>query len=214
MSQIDASITFCAGSNLKAGDLGVSSDPFLVARIGGLFYMTQVVPRTRNPVWNESWEIQNVTLNSNLDIEVWDKDSFLPNDLLGKVKVPITSSELDGQQAWSFEVKQANGHSIGSLTLKIATRLSLSVIQFPTSNKRAIKIHNSNVAGTVTGSYHSALSNLPTYRAYSMDMYHVGAVFLNKYQKWNENYKAAKMIFGNNPASKVLRQTIRSQHTG
>jgi len=209
MSQIDATIVFIRGNDLKIGDIA-TSDPFLTARLSGVFYNTKVIDRTLNPVWEETWKVKNFTLGSDLYIEVWDKDIIPPNDFLGSVHYRFDSSDLYNQELL-FDVMQKDGSKKGTLTLRISTSLTLTVEKYPSSSSRAIKIHNSPVAGTATGSFRPD-SSLPSFRAYSMEMFHVKTVFGDKVQKYNQNYKPAKMIFSNNPASNLLRKSIRTQH--
>eukprot|EP01103_Thecamoeba_quadrilineata_P006365 TRINITY_DN16092_c0_g1_i1.p1 TRINITY_DN16092_c0_g1~~TRINITY_DN16092_c0_g1_i1.p1 ORF type:complete len:390 (-),score=78.03 TRINITY_DN16092_c0_g1_i1:72-1241(-) len=210
-TQVDVSIIFVGGNALKAGDMGISSDPFLVARLSGLFFKSKVVERTLNPVWDETWEIKCVPLHSRLSIEVWDKDVVAPNDFLGSVEYKVDRQDLAGEEL-TLDVVQPEGPPIGTIKFKIATRVSLMPQPYSISLYRFIQIHNSRAAGTATGTFQKE-SRLPSYCAYSLDMYHVQQVFGDKYQRFNNDYKAARMIFSKNPASRLVRHTVRTQHT-
>ena len=66
-------------AGLKAADPNGKSDPYVVLETGGLkTQKSSVVPKTLDPVWNESFEFAGTLqqfLGTGLELRFWDKDT-------------------------------------------------------------------------------------------------------------------------------------------
>jgi hypothetical protein len=66
---------------------------------------SHVINNNLNPVWDETFEFTNVTLNKLssqqvLELTVWDHDSFTSNDFIGGLRLGPTPSKVKGRQVW------------------------------------------------------------------------------------------------------------------
>ena len=67
------------GADLVARDRGGSSDPYIVARLGGAKFTTRTCRRTLNPEWEETMEFPGYLSDlvaSPLELRVYDADKF------------------------------------------------------------------------------------------------------------------------------------------
>ncbi|PRP88770.1 putative ADP-ribosylation factor GTPase-activating protein AGD11-like [Planoprotostelium fungivorum] len=77
--------------SLIATDLK-TSDPFVVIKLGLYEARTKTKSSTLNPIWNENFEIEVVSGEEELVVQVFDRDIFSPDDSLGSIT--ITMEEL------------------------------------------------------------------------------------------------------------------------
>eukprot|EP00879_Flechtneria_rotunda_P008728 GHRR01009142.1.p1 GENE.GHRR01009142.1~~GHRR01009142.1.p1 ORF type:complete len:896 (+),score=341.24 GHRR01009142.1:1003-3690(+) len=66
-----------------------SSDPYVLLKVAGQKQQTAVMPQTTHPTYNAHFEFFNVQLQDVLKIEVWDRDRFKFDDLIGQLELPI-----------------------------------------------------------------------------------------------------------------------------
>ncbi|KAI8999231.1 hypothetical protein BC832DRAFT_229065 [Gaertneriomyces semiglobifer] len=95
-------VVFRGAKGLRAADWGGTSDPFATLSWGTspkLLARTRIIPRDRNPVWNET---QYVTVTEDdvkngmpLSVKVWDFDAISRNEVLGMFEVR-TEEVVDG----------------------------------------------------------------------------------------------------------------------
>ncbi|CAN6451769.1 unnamed protein product [Victoria cruziana] len=76
------------GVDLAVRDM-ISSDPYVIVRMGKQRLKTRVIKRNLNPEWNE-----NLTLSVSdnilpIRIEVFDRDTFTPDDPMGYAELDI-----------------------------------------------------------------------------------------------------------------------------
>jgi Ca2+-dependent lipid-binding protein len=90
--------------DLPSGDYhGGSSDPYVLLKVAGQKQQTVVFPHTTSPVYNAHFEFFNVQAQDVLQVQVWDKDTFKPDDLLGQVELPVTAIvdwSQGGKRGW------------------------------------------------------------------------------------------------------------------
>ena len=87
------------GRNLKAMDLGGTSDPYIRFQVGKQRVskenscQTKVVKKSLNPVWQEQLRLSapmDVIESEVLQVQVFDKDMIGSDDLIGSVEVPLS----------------------------------------------------------------------------------------------------------------------------
>lgn len=85
------------GRNLPSTDVNGSTDPYVVVHIGARKPMrTPAIKRDKNPVWNTDLEVLERGLRASVDsirFELFDKDTFTRDDLVG-------SAEIDIKRCW------------------------------------------------------------------------------------------------------------------
>ena len=93
-------VTVVRAENLLAKDRGGTSDPFAVLILGRQIKKTNVIYKTLNPEWNETFEFQFNSQESNLNVVVYDYDKGIffggTQEYLGSVTVNIDSLLQNG----------------------------------------------------------------------------------------------------------------------
>ncbi|RLN27050.1 hypothetical protein BBJ28_00008213 [Nothophytophthora sp. Chile5] len=96
-------VTLTSASDLAASDFslaGGKSDPYVILKLGGTKHRSPCLKNTLNPTWNPPeryvFEVADVA-SAILDVEVYDMDTLNPDDLLGKLVVPVAkfADEMD-----------------------------------------------------------------------------------------------------------------------
>lgn len=88
-AEVTLTVRVKTATNLPAMDRGGTSDPYVLIACNGQAYKTPVIWKTLNPTWNADF-IMRVGPSTRLVLSVWDKDTFDPDDLIGKVHVAIS----------------------------------------------------------------------------------------------------------------------------
>ncbi|CAA6675217.1 unnamed protein product [Spirodela intermedia] len=76
------------GRNLSIRDLR-SSDPYVVVSWRNKRVKTKVIKKNVNPEWNEDLTLCVHDPSINIKLEVFDKDTFTPDDPMGNVEIDI-----------------------------------------------------------------------------------------------------------------------------
>ncbi|XP_072998629.1 GTPase activating protein 1-like [Typha latifolia] len=76
------------GINLAVRDLK-SSDPYVILKMGKQKLKTRVINRNINPVWNEELTLSVEDPSLPIKLEVFDKDTFTPDDRMGNAEFDI-----------------------------------------------------------------------------------------------------------------------------
>jgi len=90
-------ITLVEAKNLMKMDFGFfgnpgNSDPYVTLSVGAKKFKSQIVKKTVDPVYGETWEaVVEVVKGQRLDIEVWDFDQGMADEFMGRASVPISS---------------------------------------------------------------------------------------------------------------------------
>ncbi|XP_044268248.1 extended synaptotagmin-2-like [Tribolium madens] len=107
--------------NLINKDLFGKSDPYVVLSCGSIRVETPVVENCLNPKW-DFWKDFEIEPNSELKIEVWDKDEGSKDDSLGHAKINVAQVAKIGQSDMPIPLQ---GVPKGTIYIRL-TWLSLS----------------------------------------------------------------------------------------
>ncbi|THG96956.1 hypothetical protein EW145_g7687 [Phellinidium pouzarii] len=203
---VDVSFRFIGAADLPKMDIVGSADPYFVAKLDRkISYVSTVLPNTRTPVWNETWNVKNVPTTAVLQVEVMDKDEgSVHDDYIGK----FTTTVSPGTK--KVEI-------ISTLTKSVKGTFWLEVISVPSAH---LTERRYTFDGPIRFTRHFSptiglLTKINDERLYSTWKLHLKGVplfFRDEFQHWNTDYRAAQMIFGIGPASLAVRSTIRSGH--
>ncbi|EGG23412.1 SAM domain-containing protein [Cavenderia fasciculata] len=89
MERRNLRLVIVEAKELKAND-GNSSDPYTVVKCLGQTYKTEVIKKSLAPVWNHIVELQSVDDQTLIEIEIYDKERFGADKVLGSVQVPVS----------------------------------------------------------------------------------------------------------------------------
>jgi len=98
------------------------SDPYCVVKVQdrpSCSFKTDSVKNSLNPIWNHRGELQNVSSDDVLVFELYDKDRFKQDDLLGRTWLPASLFEAEGFDG-DLPLKDAGKNVKASLHVRIA----------------------------------------------------------------------------------------------
>ena len=104
--------------DLEAMDVGGSSDPYAVLKLGNQEHKTRIVQKNLSPVWNEEFTLSVEEIYQPVNVSVWDNDLIGADDMIGEVFVHL--SEFVGRmqtQVW-YDLKMG-GRVRGQVLLSI-----------------------------------------------------------------------------------------------
>ncbi|KAJ7550408.1 hypothetical protein O6H91_07G099100 [Diphasiastrum complanatum] len=76
------------GTNLAVRDM-LTSDPYVVLTLGQQKVKTKVIKSNLNPVWNEELMLSVPSPPHPLKVQVYDKDTFSADDIMGEAEVDL-----------------------------------------------------------------------------------------------------------------------------
>ncbi|XP_066398477.1 GTPase activating protein 1-like [Miscanthus floridulus] len=82
------SVRVLRGINLVSCD-AKGSDPYVVLSLDGQKLKTSVIKKTVNPVWNEDLTLAVMDASAPIKLEVFDKDTFSKDDMMGDAEFDI-----------------------------------------------------------------------------------------------------------------------------
>ncbi|KAI5517567.1 C2 domain-containing protein family [Trichomonas vaginalis G3] len=116
--------TVVDAKDLAAMDLNGKSDPYVILKLNknGQPQKTEVIKKTKNPVWNQTFNFELVDKKTDvLIVECYDWDEKNANDLIGNGEVKLADYGLDSPISVSVELKKEGGFRSkrGTVNLKL-----------------------------------------------------------------------------------------------
>ena len=116
MRNIKLAVSPTAAFLTKNLDFLVRMDPYCLITCGGHTVRTQVAKNGgKEPVWNETFEIM-VSPMDTLVVEVWDKDTFTSDDLVGLTQIPVQRILMMGNLSEGYSLGN-NGSPVGQIEI-------------------------------------------------------------------------------------------------
>ena len=81
----ELSISIQSAIGLTAMDDGGTSDPYVIVKVGNEQKRTSVKPETLNPKWYEQFVFAVKSMETEVMLEVWDKDTCKRDDFMGEL---------------------------------------------------------------------------------------------------------------------------------
>ena len=95
-------------------------DPYCYISIGGERKKTTTCHSGgRNPAWGDTFSFMNMSGDTTIRIEVWDKDTFTPDDLIGEGSFNIMQAMSTGMPINQYVDLYYKGRHAGSILLYI-----------------------------------------------------------------------------------------------
>ncbi|KAG8905921.1 hypothetical protein FRB99_008001 [Tulasnella sp. 403] len=160
-----------------------------------------------NPVWNEVWNVKNVPANAELKIKVWDKDeSPFEDDYVGSLQLSIEQGGLR-----ESDITGRFGKKHGRFFMNIIANPAYpgtTVPPYTFAGPCRYSRHKSPTVGALT----AVETDERLYATWKVFLTGIHDFFGDVHQHWNENYAAAKKIFGRDPVGASIRTTIHGGH--
>ncbi|TFK25270.1 hypothetical protein FA15DRAFT_363960 [Coprinopsis marcescibilis] len=237
---LDLKIQFIGASDLPKMDVVGTADPYFVAKLDDkITFVSNVIPNTLSPVWNEGWRVRNVPSSAVLHVEVKDKDEgSTTDDSVGTFKAPV---HPDGAREFAIEgsvLGIGRKRQRGTFWLKIEsspatmrqrfefqylfdgpirfTRNFSPALGLFTRSSTVKTVEDPGDSGPGANPAAAAAAAVQDPRLYSTWKFHIKRVplfFRDVHQPWNAKYAAAQKIFGNTPTSMAVRSTIQAAHS-
>ena len=79
-----------SGLFLRDTDFFKKMDPYVILKLENQTFKTKTAKNAgKKPVWNDTFYFNKLTDNKYIEFEVWDEDTFTPDDLIGKGSLPL-----------------------------------------------------------------------------------------------------------------------------
>lgn len=146
------------GRNLKGKDFGgLSSDPFVKIITNQCIQQTNYISNTRNPYWNQSFNIQ-LYPNESIKFEVWDYDRFGRNDYLGSTSYKPFFNNNPIIDTWLSVNKK------GELHIQLLNKnINYNQPQYMGYSQVPTQVHTQVPTHVPTYGPPNVVSNVPTY---------------------------------------------------
>ena len=108
-----------SGSGLLAMDRGVSSDPYVILKLGGKKKKSKTIKKSLEPVWNDTLEFKMLRTDlTTLEVSVYDFDLVGRDDFLGEVSGGIDLAECLAKPNAALELPSLSLSLQGEVTLR------------------------------------------------------------------------------------------------
>jgi Ca2+-dependent lipid-binding protein len=128
MEKFEVHLIVHEAKKLIAADRGGTSDPYCQIKVEKQLFKTEVVKKSLNPVWNETYDFSARLTTKLLVFEVYDHDIIGGHDFLGGIELDLSTLELDinAQKPTWYDLTSLGREEkvAGSLRLSIAVKRS------------------------------------------------------------------------------------------
>jgi len=123
-SYTQLTIKLLQGRGLEPKDFNGKSDPYLSIWCGATKHKTKVVPKSLDPVWNETLVLSySASVKKTLEIECWDQDKLSADEFMGELHIQIDSipvGEVVNQWYALVPSKKNKGKVSGEIQLEFS----------------------------------------------------------------------------------------------
>ncbi|KAF0973906.1 hypothetical protein FDP41_007293 [Naegleria fowleri] len=133
-----------SASDLVAADLNGYSDPFVDIMVDNcLERRTQIIKKTLNPVWNETFVFYCIPTSGPLivNFEVYDWDRLTPNDFIGRAMLSIDSNCTEYNKSYPVTLTLKDTKSG---TLKVSYKIKSASNATPSSSSISTNVCENN----------------------------------------------------------------------
>ena len=119
------------GKDLAVKDMNGTSDPYVKIFYGNEEkYVTNVIPKNLNPIWNERFTFFTQDLQIPLIFQIFDRDLIGRDESMGTTKIDLSKIPLDLPYQATLELENENRNDGKMGTLKVSITLTPKTIEF------------------------------------------------------------------------------------
>ncbi|KAH7416163.1 hypothetical protein KP509_14G078200 [Ceratopteris richardii] len=110
------------GRDLVSADFASKTDPYAVLKCDSQQHKSKVMKNAgANPVWNETFVFETSGNATNLEVALFDKDTFSKDDPLGDVTIPLLKAFIKGEVApMPYQVLGKAGQPQGNIVVGLS----------------------------------------------------------------------------------------------
>lgn len=117
-AKLAALIKVVAARDLEAMDVGGSSDPYAIIKVGDQERKTEVMQKNLSPVWNQEFVLSIDEIYQPVEVSVWDHDQIGADDKIGVARV-FLADLIGKQRTQHWHTLKLNGRVHGEVLLSI-----------------------------------------------------------------------------------------------
>ena len=81
-----------SGVLLRDTDFFTKMDPYIILKLDNQTFKTKTARGAgKKPIWEETFYFSKLPKHQYIEFEVWDEDTFTPDDLVGKGSIPLSN---------------------------------------------------------------------------------------------------------------------------
>ena len=125
------------GKDLAVKDISGTSDPYIKIFYGSEEkYITSVVEKTLNPIWNETFTFFTDDLNIPLVFQIYDRDRIGRDETMGSVKLDLWKLPFERLYSVTLDLEDEKRDDARHGMLKIAITITPKPVEFRDEVKR------------------------------------------------------------------------------
>jgi hypothetical protein len=119
------------GKDLAVKDLNGSSDPYIKVLYGAdEKYVTSIIPKNLNPVWNEKFTFFTHDLHIPLHFNIFDRDRIGRDESMGTTKIDLWKLPFNRLYSATLELENEKRNDGKNGTLKVCITLTPKTAEF------------------------------------------------------------------------------------
>jgi Ca2+-dependent lipid-binding protein len=132
MEKFEIHLIVHEAKKLIAADRGGTSDPYCQIKVEKQLFKTEVVKKSLNPVWNETFDFSARVTTKDLVFEVYDHDIIGGHDFLGGIELDLSSLELDAtaQRPTWYDLTSLGRDEKVAGSLRLSVTVKRTSVQF------------------------------------------------------------------------------------
>eukprot|EP01137_Pigoraptor_chileana_P014276 Opistho-2@4987 len=111
-------VSVISAKDLRAADIGGTSDPYVIVALGNTMFRTETKYKTLNPEWNRTHTLNVRDVHAVLDVQVFDEDKNDSPDFLGRLQIPLLDVR-PGPQWYALKSKNLLDRAKGMVQIDV-----------------------------------------------------------------------------------------------
>ena len=132
MEKFEVQVIVHEAKKLIAADRGGTSDPYCQVKVEKQLFKTEIVKKSLNPVWNETFDFSARVTTKVLVFEVYDYDMIGGHDFLGGIELDLPALEFDAgahKPTW-YDLTSLNRSETVAGSLRVSINVKRVAVEF------------------------------------------------------------------------------------